>query len=191
MADSTSQVTRLLEAWRNGDSNAAAKLMPLVYDELKQIAQRYMSRERTGHTLQATALVNEAYLRVMKQVEGGWKDRLHFLAVASQMMRRLLVDHARLRAKVKRGAGWDRISLAAVDAAAPAQAVDVLELHSALDRLAALDPRKAQVVELRYFGGLNVEEIAEALEIAPITVKREWAKAKAWLYNELNPGETS
>ncbi len=191
MADSTSQVTQLLEAWRNGDSNAAAKLMPLVYDELKQIAQRYMSRERAGHTLQATALVNEAYLRVMKQQEGGWKDRLHFIAVASQMMRRLLVDHARLRAKVKRGAGWDRISLAAVDVAAPAQAVDVLELHGALDRLAALDPRKAQLVELRYFGGLNVEEIAEALEIAPITVKREWAKAKAWLYNELNPGETS
>ncbi len=191
MADSTSQVTQLLEAWRNGDSNAAAKLMPLVYDELKQIAQRYMSRERAGHTLQATALVNEAYLRVMKQQECGWKDRLHFIAVASQMMRRLLVDHARLRAKVKRGAGWDRISLAAVDVAAPAQAVDVLELHGALDRLAALDPRKAQVVELRYFGGLNVEEIAEALEIAPITVKREWAKAKAWLYNELNPGETS
>ncbi len=191
MADSASQVTRLLEAWRNGDQQAAGELMPLVYDELKRIAQRYMSRERAGHTLQATALVNEAYLRVVKQQEGGWKDRLHFLAVASQMMRRLLVDHARLRGKVKRGAGWDRITLAGLEVAAPEQAVDVLELHDALDRLAEIDPRKAQLVELRYFGGLTVEEIAKALEIAPITVKREWAKAKAWLYGELHPGRRS
>ncbi len=191
MADSALRVTRLLEAWRNGDQQAAAKLMPLVYGELKRIAQRYMSRERAGHTLQTTALVNEAYLRVVKQQEGGWKDRLHFLAVASQMMRRLLVDHARLRAKVKRGAGWDRITLAGLEVAAPEQAADVIELHDALDRLAAIDPRKAQLVELRYFGGLTVEEIAQALEIAPITVKREWAKAKAWLYGELHPGGRS
>jgi RNA polymerase sigma factor (TIGR02999 family) len=185
MADSTSQVTRLLQAWRKGDPAAPGKLMPLVYDELRRIARRYMAREGVGHTLQATALVNEAYLRVAKQEDADWNDRLHFFAIAAQMMRRLLVDHARRRGRVKRGGSWDRVSVDERDAPSSDEGIDVLALHEALGRLATLDRRKSQLVELRYFGGLNVEETAEVLGIAPITVKREWAKAKAWLYNEL------
>lgn len=187
MPGSTSEVASLLEAWRNGDPNAPAKLMPLVYDELRRIARRYMAKERTGHTLQTTALVNEAYLKLARQEAIQWKDRVHFFALAAQAMRLLLVDHARRRGRIKRRGGPSRL---AVDQPLPNsdEGVDVLALHDALDRLAAIDPRKSQLVELRYFGGLNVDEIAEALGIAPITVKREWAKAKAWLYDQLQSG---
>jgi RNA polymerase sigma-70 factor, ECF subfamily len=183
VSDSTSEVASLLEAWRNGDPTAPTKLMPLVYDELRRIARRYMAKERTGHTLQTTALVNEAYLKIAKHRVVQWKDRVHFFALAAQAMRLLLVDHARRRGRVKRSPeclSLDEDALASSD-----KGVDVLALHDALDRLAAIDPRKSQLVELRYFGGLSVEEIAEALEIAPVTVKREWAKAKAWLYDQL------
>jgi len=182
VSDSTSEVASLLEAWRNGDPAAPTKLMPLVYDELRRIARRYMARERTGHTLQTTALVNEAYLKLARHQAVQWKDRVHFFALAAQAMRLLLVDHARRRGRVK------RLSIDEDAAASSDKGVDVLALHDALDRLAAIDPRKSQLVELRYFGGLNVEEIAEALGIAPITVKREWAKAKAWLYDQLQSG---
>jgi RNA polymerase sigma-70 factor, ECF subfamily len=185
VSDSSSEVASLLEAWRNGDPTAPTKLMPLVYDELRRIARRYMAKERTGHTLQTTALVNEAYLKIAKQQAVQWKDRVHFFALAAQAMRLLLVDHARRRGRVKRGGGPDCLSLDQDALASSDKDVDVLALHDALDRLAAIDPRKSQLVELRYFGGLSVEEIAEALGIAPITVKREWAKAKAWLYDQL------
>ncbi len=188
MSDSTSEVASLLEAWRNGDPAAPTKLMPLVYDELRRIARRYMARERTGHTLQTTALVNEAYLKLARHQAVQWKDRVHFFALAAQAMRLLLVDHARRRGRVKRGGVGECLSIDEDAAASSDKGVDVLALHDALDRLAAIDPRKSQLVELRYFGGLNVEEIAEALGIAPITVKREWAKAKAWLYDQLQSG---
>jgi RNA polymerase sigma-70 factor, ECF subfamily len=184
VSESTSEVARLLEAWRNGDPTAPTKLMPLIYDQLRAIARRHMAKERTGHTLQTTALVNEAYLKIAKQEAFQWKDRIHFFALASQAMRLLLVDHARRRGRVKRRGALERL---AVDEPLPTSedGVNILALHDALDRLAAIDPRKSQLVELRYFGGLNVDEIAEALGVAPITVKREWAKAKAWLYNQL------
>ncbi len=187
MPDSSSQVTRLLEAWRNGEPAAARKLMPLVYDALRRIARRQMARERDGHTLQTTALVNEAYLRVVNQkVE--WEGRVHFFAVAAQLMRRLLVDHARRRERMKRGGSQERVSLDDTELGTSGQGIDVLALHQALRRLASFDPRKSEVVELRYFGGLTVEEIAQVLGLAPITVKREWAKAKAWLYDALRTG---
>lgn len=185
MPDSSSQVTQLLAAWRNGDPAAPGKLMPLVYDQLRRIARRHMARERAGHTLQTTALVNEAYLQVVRQEDAEWKDRLHFFAFAGQVMRRLLVGHARRRGRRKRGGSLDRVSLSVGHVAAPDKGIDVLALHQALRRLASFDPRKSQLVELRYFAGMSVEEIAEVLGIAPITVKREWLKAKAWLYNEL------
>jgi RNA polymerase sigma factor (TIGR02999 family) len=182
--DST-EVTLLLEAWRKGDSAAPAKLMPLVYNQLKRIARRQMAQERAGHTLQTTALVNEAYLRVMKGQAVDWSNRVSFFAIAAQVMRHLLVDHARRRDRMKRGAGGDRLALSDIDVATAETGVDVLALHEALTRLAAFDPRKSQLVELRYFGGLNVDETAEALGLSPVTVKREWAKAKAWLYKQL------
>jgi RNA polymerase sigma-70 factor (ECF subfamily) len=188
VSDSTSEVASLLKAWRNGDPAAPTKLMPLVYDELRRIARRYMARERTGHTLQTTALVNEAYLKLARHQAVQLKDRVHFFALAAQAMRLLLVDHARRRGRVKRGGAQGCLSIDEEAAASSDKGVDVLALHDALDRLAAIDPRKSQLVELRYFGGLNVEEIAEALGIAPITVKREWAKAKAWLYDQLQSG---
>jgi len=187
--DSKTEVRRLLEAWRNGDADAPGKLMPLVYDELRRIARRYMAKERIGHTLQTTALVNEAYLKLAKEDGVQWKDRAHFFALAAQAMRLLLVDHARRRRRIKRGGDPDRITLDEHVREATDAGVDILALHDALDRLAAIDPRKAELVELRYFGGLNVEEIAEALGIAPITVKREWAKAKAWLYDQLQTSD--
>ena len=186
MPDSKSEVGSLLEAWRNGDVDAPGKLMPLVYDELRRIARRYMAKERTGHTLQTTALVNEAYLKLAKEENVQWKDRVHFFALAAQAMRLLLVDHARRRRRIKRGGDPDRITFDEQARETSDAGVDILALHGALERLAGIDPRKAQLVELRYFGGLNVEEIAEALGIAPITVKREWAKAKAWLYDQLH-----
>jgi RNA polymerase sigma factor (TIGR02999 family) len=189
MPDSASQVTHLLEAWRKGDQTALQKLMPLVYDELRRIARQHMGRERSGHTLQTTALVNEAYLKVAKHQEIEWNDRIHFFAIAAQMMRQLLVDHARRRKRDKRGGDVSLLSLNEEQAVSPEQGIDVLALHFALERLATMDPRKAQIVELRYFGGLNIEETAEALGIAPVTVKREWSRAKAWLFGELKAGE--
>jgi RNA polymerase sigma factor (TIGR02999 family) len=180
------EVTQLLRDWRGGDTTAFDQLMPLVYAELRQIAQRYMNRERASHTLQTTALVNEAYLRLLDQQAVPWQNRAHFFAVAAQIMRHLLVDHARARGFAKRGGQAQQIELSDDCAVSAAPAVELLALDEALHKLHTHDPRKARIVELRYFGGLSVEETAEVLGIADITVKREWLKAKAWLYRELN-----
>jgi RNA polymerase sigma factor (TIGR02999 family) len=181
-------VTQLLASWRSGDQEALDKLMPLVYDELRRIASRHMKRERAGHTLQTSAVVNEAYLRLVGQRDVEWKDRVHFFAVAAQVMRHLLVDHARTRGRIRRGAGARQVSLDEAAIVTNQKAEEVLALDSALTKLAAIDPRKVKVVELRYFSGLSAEETAEVLGVSEITVKREWLKAKAWLYRELTVG---
>ena len=182
-------VTPLLLAWGNGDESAGEQLLPLVYAELHRQAARAMRREGDEHTLQATALVHEAYLRLVDQRRVEWRNRAQFFGVAAQTMRRILVDHARGQHAAKRGGGMQQITLS--DANQPAapdsdNSVDVLALHEALERLAALDPDQARLVELRYFGGLNIEETADALGVSPATVKREWAVARAWLRRELS-----
>jgi RNA polymerase sigma-70 factor (ECF subfamily) len=188
---SRTDLTRLLTAWANGDASAADQLMPLVYDELHRAAVRAMRGEAVGHTLQPTALVSEVYLRFADQSRAKWQNRAQFFGVAAQVMRRVLVDHARARISEKRGGGEHPITLDEVrDASQPVEqsnGIDVLELHEALEKLAALDPKQARVVELRYFSGLTIEETAEALGISTATVKREWAFARAWLQRELRP----
>ena len=179
-------VTELLARWRRGESAALEELMPLVYDELRRLAHRYMRRERPGQTLQTTALANEAYLRLVDADHLEWQDRAHFFAVAAQIMRHLLVDRARSRRYAKRGGGAHRITLDETAVISRENAPDLLALDEALTRLWALDQRKSRVVELRYFGGLSAEEAAEVLEVSVVTVKRDWLKAKAWLYRELN-----
>lgn len=183
-------LTGLLTAWGNGDTSAADQLMPLVYDELHRAAVRAMRGEAVGHTLQPTALVNEAYLRLADQSHPRWQNRAQFFGVAAQLMRRVLVDHARARISEKRGGGERPITLDDVhDVSQPSEqsnGVDVLGLHDALEKLAALDPKQARIVELRYFGGLSIDETAEALGISAATVKREWAFARAWLRRELH-----
>ena len=180
------EVSRLLLAFRNGDEGALAHLMPLVYDELHALARRHLRGERPGHTLQTTALIHEAYLRLVG-ADAQWEGRVHFFAVAAQMMRRILVDHARSRGRAKRGGGVAPITLedAAIVAAEPP--ADLVELDEALERLSSLDPRKARVVELHYFGGLTYDETATALGVSAATVDRELRMAKAWLYHELRP----
>lgn len=188
---SPSEITQLLLAWRGGDQTVADRLLRVIYAELHRQAARAMRREGTAHTLQATALVNEAYLRLIDQRRVEWRNRAHFFGVAAQLMRRILVDHARARLAAKRGGGVSMLSLGDV-AAREEQGidadVDVLALHDALEKLAALDPDQARLVELRYFSGLSIEETAEALRISPATVKREWASARAWLKRELESG---
>jgi RNA polymerase sigma factor (TIGR02999 family) len=184
---SSSDLTQLLAAWGHGDQAAGEKLLPIVYDELHRRAAAAMRRENAGHTLQATALVHEAYMRLVKQDGANWKNRAQFYAVAAQLMRRILIDHAREHLAAKRGGGIRSVTLDGVDRAVEDDdALDVLALHEALDRLAELDARQAKIVELRYFGGLGIEEAAEALEISPATLKREWATARAWLKRELS-----
>jgi RNA polymerase sigma factor (TIGR02999 family) len=183
---SSSQVTQLLEKWSEGDQSALEELTPLVYDELRRLAHRYMSDARPDHTLQTTALVNEAYLRLANQTHPNWRTRAHFFAVAARAMRQILVNYAMSYNAQKRGGGAQKIELdEAAALVANAQSKEVVELNEALDRLGALDPRKAQVVELKYFGGLNQDEIAEVLKVSPETVRREWRFAKAWLYDDL------
>jgi RNA polymerase sigma factor (TIGR02999 family) len=179
-----------LVAWSDGDQQALEKLMPLVYDELRRLAGRYLRRERPGHTLQATALVNEAYLRLVDQRDVRWQNRAHFFGIAAQMMRRILVDHARSHQVAKRGAGARKLSLdEAIEA--PEQAdVDLVALDDALSDLARIDPQQSRIVELRFFGGLTIEEVAEVVGVSPATVKREWTMAKAWLYRELSASDT-
>jgi RNA polymerase sigma-70 factor, ECF subfamily len=189
VALSQHEITRLLIDWRGGDRAALEKLMPLVYDELRRLARHYLSQERPGHTLQATALVNEAYLHLIDQQSADWQDRTHFFAVAARIMRHLLVDHARARGYAKRGGGAHQVSLDEAAVVVPEISFDLLALDEALDRLAAIDERKVVIVELRYFSGLSVEETAEAMRLSEITIKREWLKAKAWLYRELNREE--
>ena len=182
-------VTELLLAWGDGDREALDRLVPLVYSELRRQAVRKLARERGGHTLQPTALVHETFLRLVDQRSARWKNRAQFHGVAAQLMRRILVDHARSRAAAKRGGDALRISFDdAAEVSAPPE-TDVLLLHRALERLAELDKRQAEVVELRYFGGLSIEEVAAVQEVSEITVKRDWAMAKAWLYRELTGGQ--
>jgi RNA polymerase sigma factor (TIGR02999 family) len=188
MTPSPEEVTRLLKNWRNGDESALDQLMPLVYDELHRMAARYMRRERAGHTLQTSALVNEAYLRLVGRRDIEWQNRAHFFAVAAQVMRRLLVDYARGRKYAKRGGDRIQVTLDEGAGSSKGQPAEVLALHEALEKLAAVDRRKSQLVELRYFGGMSVEETAEVLGVSGITVKREWLKAKAWLYREIERG---
>jgi RNA polymerase sigma factor (TIGR02999 family) len=181
----TSGVTQLLLAWRGGDESALEKLTPIVYEELHRIARRCMAGERGEHSLQATALVNEAYLRLVDTRRVRWQGRSHFYAIAARLMRRILVDHARSRDARKRGGDARRVSLDETALVSPEPEVDLVDLDAALRKLAAQDPRKERVVELRFFAGLDVQETAEVLEVSPDTVMRDWRLARAWLAREL------
>ena len=178
-------VTQLLRAWSDGEDGALERLTPLVEAELRRLARAYMGRERRGHTLQPTALVNEAFLRLTDARRIRWQDRAHFLGISARLMRRVLVDHARSRAYRKRGGGAERVTLDEGLITSPEPPVDVLALDRALEALAAVDVRKGRVIELRFFGGLSVEETAEVLHVSPDTVKRDWRLAKLWLLREL------
>ena len=187
-AAETAQITRLLHAWRGGDERALDSLVPLVYGELRKIAHGYMRAEREGATLQATALVNEAYLRLVDAGSVDWEDRAHFFAVSAQMMRRILVDAARSRMREKRGGGCAKVNIDEVPDLSAGRSGDVVLVDEALDTLAKLDPRKAKVIELRFFGGLSVEETAAVLKISPQSVMRDWRLARAWLMREVSRG---
>ena len=182
---SPADITGLLLAWNGGDPDALATLTPLVYDELHRLAGVYMSRERAGHPLQATALVNEAYLRLTDSSRVRWQNRAHFLAVAAQLMRRILVDFARDRRSQKRGHDWQQVTLDEGLILGGEPNVDLIALDEALRRLGALDPRKVQVVEMRFFGGLSLDETAEVMAVSVDTISRDWNAAKAWLRREL------
>ena len=184
------EVTQLLGEWSSGDEGALEKLFPLVQPELHRLAHHYMSRERAGHTLQTTVILNEAYLRLVDNTKPLWHGRTHFIAAAAQLMRRIMVDHARERRALKRGGGALKVTFDEGALVAKARSEELLALDEALDRLAAQDPRKSQIVELRYFGGLTVEETAEFLKLSQRTVEREWTMAKAWLHRELSADET-
>lgn len=186
METSPGAVTQLLRAWSGGEESALDKLVPLVYSELHRLARRHMARERPGQTLQVTALVNEAYLKLVNAPQASWQDRAHFFAVCAQMMRRILVDRARARQARKRGMGTPALELDEALAVAQGRGTDLVALDDALNGLAALDPRKGQVVELRFFGGLSVEETAEVLKVSKETVMRDWKLAKSWLRRELS-----
>ena len=188
---SNPDVTMLLQAWRGGDSQALERLVPLVRTEIHRLAGRYMKRERPGHVLQTTALVNEAYLRLIDWKGVSWQNRAHFLGVAAQLMRHILVDFARKRPLAEGDQEAVHVSLDEALHMAPEKSAEVVAVDDALKSLATFDARKSQIVELRYFGGLSVEETAEVLGLAPITVMREWNKAKAWLYRELSKAVTS
>lgn len=184
------QITELLAEWRDGNQSALDELYPLVYDELHRLARRYMSRERKDHTLQTTALINEAYVRLVDQKNVNWANRSHFFAISAQIMRRILIDHARRHAYAKRGGGAQQVSLEEVAAITPDQGRELMRLDEALKSLAERDPRRSQVVELRYFGGLNNEEIAGVLHVSENTVTRDWNMARAWLYQQLSENAT-
>jgi RNA polymerase sigma factor (TIGR02999 family) len=184
-------VTAMLDAWSGGDARVLDRLLPLVYAELRRIAARRLRHERAGHTLQPTALVHEAYLRLVEQRNVSWQNRAHFYGVAAQVMRRILVDHARRHAARKRGDGAHRVPLEEVDHVLAAPETSVLALDQALTRLEQLDPGLAQIVELRAFGGMTIEESAHVLKVSPSTAKREWRTAKAWLTRELGPAPSS
>ena len=182
---SVQEVTQLLGDWSGGDEGALEKLIPLVQPELHRLAHYYMSRERAGHTLQTTALLNEAYLQLTDETQPPWQNRTHFMAVAAQLMRRIMVDHARARHALKRGAGAIRVTLDETALVTKERAEELLALDEALEKLAEFDRRRCEIVEMRYFGGLTVEEIADVLKVHPNTVMRDWRAAKAWLYAEL------
>ncbi|HUE83941.1 MAG TPA: sigma-70 family RNA polymerase sigma factor [Pyrinomonadaceae bacterium] len=180
------EITQLLEEWSNGNQAALDKLYPLVYEELRRLAHRYMRRERKDHTLQTTALINEAYLRLIDQKNVHWENRAHFFSISAKIMRRILIDYARRYQYAKRGGGGRKVSLDDAAVVAKERAAELLMLDEALINLAQRDPRRSQVVELRFFGGLSNEEIASVLKISPNTVTRDWNLARAWLYRELS-----
>ena len=188
---SPEEITQLLLAWRCGDQTALGQLMPIVYEELRRRAHYFMNHERPGHLLQTTALVNEAYLRLTVSSKVEWKSRVHFFAIAAQLMRRVLVDAARERGSQKRGGEWAQVSLAEAIVIPQWRSADIIALDDALDALAGMDRRKSEIVVLRFFGGLTVEETAAALEVSPETVMGDWHMARVWLYRELNkvPGD--
>jgi RNA polymerase sigma-70 factor (ECF subfamily) len=188
MATKSTQVTRLLAAWSDGDPLALEKLTPLINNELRRLARYYMAGERRGHTLQPTALVNEAYVRLMDWKSTDWKNRAHFFSVAAQLMRHILVDSARSRGRAKRGGGAVRVSFDEVQTISPEKAPDLLAIDDALTTLAALDSRQSKVVELHFFGGLSWEEVAEVLKVSVGTVRRDWSLAKIWIYRQLTSG---
>lgn len=181
----STQVTKLLKDWSDGDQSAADKLMPLVYEELRRLAHRYMRREKPGHTLQTSALVNEAYVRMVDQNKIQWESRTHFFGIAARLMRQILVDQARKRNFPKHGGGAIRVSLNENTATAQQQSATVMALDDALKRLEKLDPRKGRIIELRFFGGMSIEETAAALDVSPGTVMRDWTFARAWLQKEM------
>lgn len=184
--DQPGHVTQLLERWGGGDRAALEELTPLVLGELRQVADAYLRRERNGHTLQPTALVNEAYLRLVGQKQGRWQGRGHFYGIAARLMRQVLVEHARRHGAEKRGGGREAVSLRHAEEVVGSPTVDVLAVHEALERLAAFDEQQARIVELRFFSGLSIEEAAEALGVGHATIEREWALARAWLRRELS-----
>ncbi len=187
MSTSAQSVTQLLVEWSHGDQDALERLTPLVYGELRRLARRHLSRERSDHTLQSTALVHEAYLRLIDQRSVQWQNRAHFFGVAAQLIRRILIDYARAKQAGKRGSGACLLSLdEALDSPAGGRPLNIVALDDALEELAKIDPRQSRIVELRFFAGLTVEETAEVLNVSTPTVNREWAAAKAWLFRELN-----
>ncbi len=181
------EISGLLSAWTEGDESAVQALAAIVYEELRRLAHYYMQREHPGHTLQTTALVNEAYIRLVNYKRMRWQDRAHFFAVSAQVMRRILVDYARSH-NIKRGAGVPHLALDDVAVVSGDRTGDLVALNDAMDTLARVDPRKVQIIEMRFFGGLSVEEIAEVLKVSPATVRRDWSIAKVWLYRELGGG---
>jgi RNA polymerase sigma-70 factor (ECF subfamily) len=183
---SSQRVTQLLALWSHGDDAALRELTPLVYEELRRLAHHFMEGQRPEHTLQTTALVNEAYLRLADQTNPNWQSRAHFFAVAARAMRQILVNYAKASQSQKRGSGALKVELDEVALISPEQTTEILDVHEALERLATLDSRKAHVVELKYFGGLKHDEIAEVLKISTVTVRRDWVFARAWLHNELH-----
>ena len=186
--DSTPEITLLLKAWSSGDQTAREKLIAVVYDELRKIASQYLRRERQHHTLQATALANEAYLKLVDLSEVTWQDRAHFFAVAAQVMRHILVDYARQQGAEKRGGGLQKLTLDEAISWMSERDLDLLALDEALAQLASFDPQQSQVVELRFFGGLSIEETAAVMGLSTATIKREWMLAKAWLHQKLSGG---
>ena len=186
MAQNSHEVTQLLIEWSNGDKAALDKLMPLIYEELRRLAHHYMRRERPGHTLQTTALVDEAYVRLVNRQRVHWQNRAHFFAIAAHLMRTILVDHARSHAYAKRGGGARKVPLDEAMVISQERAAEVVALDDALEQLTRIDPRQSRIVEMRFFAGLTIEETAEVLSLSPATIKREWSTAKAWLYHELS-----
>jgi len=191
MTPTPKTVTQLLVDWGNGNQAALEMLMPLVYEELHRLARRHIGRERAGHTLQTSALVNEAYLRLIDQRNVHWQNRAQFFSIASRLMRRILVDHARNRLYAKRGGGIQRVSLDEAAVVSGSRSADLIALDEALTSLAAFDPRKCQVVEMKFFGGLSVEEIATVIGVSSVTVMRDWSTAKAWLHRAMQKGNAS
>lgn len=185
MTSTPKEITQLLIAWNQGDQSARDELTPLIYDELRRLARGYLRRERINHTLQPTALVHEAFLRLIDQSKVNWQNRAHFFGAAARLMRQILINHAEARRAAKRGGEAERISLNDVDHFAVGREIDLIALNEALNNLERIDPQQGQIVEMRYFSGLTIEEIAEVMGVSPATVKREWSTARAWLRREL------